>query len=131
MAGGGVDSSWLRHFRSAFENLFSALVDSENTDDKVAIPHSSVFDLDFKLIPRENHSDKIDIIAVDTNEFAIDYQKNSSLRHANRNAFTYDSLHMPSSSGTRKHAMRNATRQGGKCGNGGVRANGVEVLGDL
>jgi hypothetical protein len=36
----------LRHLRSAFENLFSALVDSGDTDDKVAIAHRGVFDLD-------------------------------------------------------------------------------------
>jgi len=70
--GEGVDGSWLRHLRGAFENLFSTLVDSGNTDDKVAMPHSGVFDLDCELISGENHSDKIDIAAVDTNEFTID-----------------------------------------------------------
>jgi len=57
------------------------LIDSGNTDNKVAIMHSSVFDLDCVLISRENHSDKIDIVAADTNEFTIDYQKHNSLEH--------------------------------------------------
>jgi hypothetical protein len=61
----------LCHLRSAFENLFSALVDSGNTDDKVAIAHSGVLDLDHELISVENLSDKIDIVAVHTNEFTI------------------------------------------------------------
>jgi len=81
LASKGVDSSWLRHLRSAFKNLFSMLIDSGNTDNKVAIMHSSVFDLDCVLISRENHSDKIDIVAADTNEFTIDYQKHNSLEH--------------------------------------------------
>jgi hypothetical protein len=42
----GVDSSWLRHLRSAFENPFSMLVNSGNTDDNVAVVHRGVFDLD-------------------------------------------------------------------------------------
>ena len=46
LTGEDVDSSWLRHLRSAFENLFSALVDGGNADDKVAITHSGVLDLD-------------------------------------------------------------------------------------
>jgi len=90
-----------------------------------------VFDLDCELISGENHSDKIDIVAVDTNEFTIDYQKHNSLEHAIRNALSYDSLHIPSSSGTGEHAMRNGTWQGGKGGEVGVRVNGVEVPRDL
>jgi hypothetical protein len=133
LADEGVDSRWLRHLRSAFENLFSALVDSGNTDDKVAIPHSGVFGLDCKLISGENHSDKFDIVPVhvDTNKFTIDYQKHNSLKHAIRNALSYDSLHIPSSSGTRKHAMRNVTQKGSKGSKVGVHVNGVEVPGDL
>jgi hypothetical protein len=107
------------------------LVDSRNTDDKVAVTHSSVFDLDCKLISGEDHSDKIDIIAVNTNEFTIDYQKRNSLEHAIWDALSYDSLHIPSSSGTGEHAMHNGTWQGGEGGEVGVRVNGVEVSRDL
>jgi hypothetical protein len=133
LAGEGIDSSWLRHIRSAFENLFSALVDSGNTDDKVSIAHSGMFDLDCELISGENHSDKIDImiVAVDTNEFTINYLKHNSLEHTIRNALSYDSLHIPPSSGTGEHAMRNDIWQGGKGGKVGVHVNGVEVPRDL
>ena len=55
---------------------------SGDTDDKVAIPHRGMFDLDCKLISGENLSNKIDIVAEDTNEFTIDYQKHNSLEHA-------------------------------------------------
>jgi hypothetical protein len=133
LAGEGVGSSRLRHLRSAFEKLFSTLVDSGNTDDKFAILHTGMFDFDCKLISGENHSDEIDIVAVDTNEFTIDYQKLNSLEHAIRNALSYDSLHiclvavlvnMPC-------VRINGARQGGKGGKVGVRVNGVEVTGDV
>ena len=66
-----LDGSLLRHLRSASENHFSALVDSGNTDEEVAVaPHGGVFDLDSS--PERNYSDKLDIVAVDTNEFTID-----------------------------------------------------------
>ena len=45
LAGEGVDGGWLRHLRGAFENLLSALVDSGNTDNKVAMAHSGVFNI--------------------------------------------------------------------------------------
>src|SRR5258707_6812222 len=131
LASEGVDSSWLRHLRSTFENFFSALVDSSHTDDKVAIAHSSVFDLHCELISRENHSHKIDIVAVDTNKPTIDYQKQNSLEHAIRNAHSYDSLDIPSSSGTCKHAVRNGTWQGRESSKVGIRVNWVEVPRDL
>jgi len=86
LAGEGVDSSWLRHLRSAFENLFSPLIDSGNTDDKVAIAHSGVLDLDCELISGENHSDKINIVAVDTNESTTDYQ--TDITHLNTRSGT-------------------------------------------
>jgi hypothetical protein len=97
----------------------------------VAIAHSGVFDLDCEFISGENHSDKIDIVAVDKNEFTIDYQKHNSLEHAIRNALSYDGLHIPSSSSTGEHAMRNGTWQGGKGGEVGVCVNGVVVPKDL
>ena len=48
-----------------------------------------MFDLDCKLISGEDHSDKIDIVAVDTNEFTIDYQKCNSLEHVIWDALSY------------------------------------------
>jgi hypothetical protein len=68
---------------------------------------------------------------VDKNEFTIDYHKHNSLEHAIRNTIGYDSLHIPSSSGTGEHAMHKGTWQGGKGGKVGVRVNGVEVPRDL
>ena len=63
-------------------------------------------------------------MAVNTDEFTIDYQKHNSLEHANRNAFSYNSLRIPSNSGSGEHAMRKDTWQGGKVG---VRVNRVAV----
>jgi hypothetical protein len=82
VTGEGIDNRWLHHLRSAFKNRFSVLVGSGNTDDKVAImPHSGVLDLDCELISRENRSNKIDVVAVDMNEFTIDYQ--TDITHLN------------------------------------------------
>ena|SRR6266478_5749570 len=92
LAGEGIDSCWLRHLCSAFENIFSAMVDTNN---KVAITHSSVFDFDCEFISGENDSDKIDIVAVDTNKFTIDYHEYNSLEHMIWNTLSYDSLHIP------------------------------------
>ncbi len=75
--------------------------------------HIAVFDLDRELISGKNHSDRINIVAVDTNEFMTDYQKHNSLEHAIWNALSYDSLHIPSSSSTDECAMHNGTWQGG------------------
>jgi hypothetical protein len=53
------------------------------------------------------------------------------IEHAIRNALSYDSIHIPSSSGTGKRAMRNGARQGGKGDKVGVHVNEVEVPGDV
>ena len=66
------------------------------------------------------------IVAVDTNKFTIDYQKHNSLKYAIRNALSYDSLRIPPSNGTCKHAMRNGIRQVGKGDKVGVRVNGLK-----
>jgi hypothetical protein len=52
-----------------------------------------------------------------------------NITHLNmiRNALSYDSIHIPSSSGTGKHAMRNGARQGGEGDKVGVHVNEVEV----
>jgi hypothetical protein len=58
------------HLRSAFKTFFPALVDSAMTK------FSSRMTVRFReVISRDNHSDKIDIVTVDTNKPIIDYQK--------------------------------------------------------
>jgi len=54
-----------------------------------------VFDFDCEFISGENDSDKIDIVAVDTNKFTIDYHEYNSLEHMIWNTLSYDSLHIP------------------------------------
>lgn len=56
-----------------------------------------------------------------------------NITHLNmiRNALSYDSIHIPSSSGTGKRAMRNGARQGGKDDKVGVHVNEVEVPGGI
>jgi hypothetical protein len=49
-----------------------------------------VFNFDCELISGENHPNKIDIVAVDTNKFIIDYQEYNSLEHTIRNALSYE-----------------------------------------
>ena len=67
----------------SLSHFFSMLVDKwKALNDKVAIAHSGVFDLDCELISRENHSNKINSVAMDTNEFMTDYQKHNSLKHS-------------------------------------------------
>jgi hypothetical protein len=63
--------------------FFPTLVGGGDTDDKVAIAHCSVFDLNYELVSRENHSDETDIVAVDTNKSTIEYKKHNSLEYAN------------------------------------------------
>ena len=55
----------------AFENLFSTLVDSSDTYDKVTVMHGGVFDPDVEFISRKNHADKVNIITVDASESTL------------------------------------------------------------
>jgi len=72
LAGEGVDGGWLRTSVAPSRTSSPRWLIVVTPDDKVAMAHSNVFDLDCEPISGENHSDKIDIVSVDTNEFTID-----------------------------------------------------------
>jgi len=65
---------------------------------------------------------------VDTNKPTIAYQKHNSLEQVIWNAYDDDSLHVPSSSSAKEHAVCSGTWQGRIVGGKiGICVNGVEV----
>ena len=61
LAGEGVEGTRLSHLGGALKDLFAAIVGSRDMDDKVAIAHTSMLDLDRELA-RKNHAHERDAV---------------------------------------------------------------------